>query len=93
MDKLPSGPVVWDGSACLGCRYCMIACPFEIPKYEYASNTPRVRKCSFCRERQLAGLKPACVEVCPVDWDEGAPTMKGTFESKKDYFTTPTIGP
>jgi Fe-S-cluster-containing dehydrogenase component len=65
IDKKPEGPVTYDPSACLGCRYCMVACPFEIPKYEYASITPRVRKCTFCHERQLAGLKPACVEVCP----------------------------
>jgi Fe-S-cluster-containing dehydrogenase component len=65
MDKLPSGPVVYDPKACLGCRYCMVACPFEIPKYEYASLTPRVRKCTFCASRQAAGQKPACAEVCP----------------------------
>jgi len=65
MNKLPSGPVVWDGAACLGCRYCMIACPFDIPKYEYDSWNPRVRKCTFCADRQAKGLKPACTEVCP----------------------------
>jgi Fe-S-cluster-containing dehydrogenase component len=65
MDKLPSGPVVYDPKACLGCRYCMVACPFEIPKYEYSSLTPRVRKCTFCAPRQAQGLPPACAEVCP----------------------------
>ncbi len=65
MDKLPTGPVVYDKSKCLGCRYCMLACPFDIPKYEYGSATPRVRKCTFCAERQAKGLKPACTEVCP----------------------------
>jgi formate dehydrogenase iron-sulfur subunit len=65
MQKLPSGPVVYDASRCMGCRYCMIACPFEIPKYEYGSLMPRVRKCGFCADRQAAGLKPACTEVCP----------------------------
>ena len=65
MDKLPSGPVVYDASKCMGCRYCMIACPFDIPKYEYGSNAPRVRKCTFCAERQAKGLKPACTEACP----------------------------
>lgn len=64
MDKLPSGPVVYDPSKCMGCRYCMVACPFEIPKYEYHSIAPRVRKCTFCATRQAAGLKPACTEVC-----------------------------
>ncbi len=65
MDKKPEGPVTYDPSACLGCRYCMVACPFDVPKYEYASNAPRVRKCGFCAERQAEGLKPACTEVCP----------------------------
>ena len=65
MQKLPSGPVVYDASKCMGCRYCMIACPFDIPKYEYGSIAPRVRKCTFCAERQAKGLKPACTEVCP----------------------------
>ena len=65
MDKKPEGPVTYDPSNCLGCRYCMVACPFDIPKYEYDSNAPRVRKCQFCAERQAAGLKPACTEVCP----------------------------
>jgi formate dehydrogenase iron-sulfur subunit len=65
MDKQPEGPVTYDASRCMGCRYCMLACPFDIPKYEYSSAAPRVRKCSFCAERQKAGLKPACTEVCP----------------------------
>jgi len=65
MDKLPSGPVVYDASKCMGCRYCMVACPFDIPKYEYSSAAPRVRKCSFCADRQADALEPACASVCP----------------------------
>ncbi len=65
MNKTPEGPVVYDPSACLGCRYCMVACPFDVPKYEYNSNAPWVRKCTFCADRQKKGLKPACTEVCP----------------------------
>ncbi len=65
MDKLPAGPVVYDAGRCMGCRYCMIACPFDVPKYEYESNAPRVRKCTFCAPRQARGLRPACAEVCP----------------------------
>jgi formate dehydrogenase iron-sulfur subunit len=65
MTKRPEGPVVYDAARCMGCRYCMLACPFEIPKYEYGSTSPRVRKCDFCAERQARGQKPACAEVCP----------------------------
>jgi Fe-S-cluster-containing dehydrogenase component len=66
LDKKPDGPVTYDPSKCMGCRYCMVACPFEIPKYEYDALAPRVRKCTFCADRQAAGLRPACAEVCPT---------------------------
>ena len=89
LNKLPSGPVVYDASRCMGCRYCMIACPFEIPKYEYNSLAPRVRKCSFCADRQAKGLKPACTEVCP----SGALTFgkRGELleEAKRRIYTNP----
>jgi Fe-S-cluster-containing dehydrogenase component len=65
IDKQPSGPVTYDPARCMGCRYCMVACPFDVPRYEYESATPRVRKCSFCAPRQAKGLPPACAEVCP----------------------------
>ncbi len=65
LEKTPAGPVVYHKDRCLGCRYCMIACPFGVPKYEYSSATPLVRKCTFCAERQARGLAPACAEVCP----------------------------
>ncbi|HYQ80111.1 MAG TPA: 4Fe-4S dicluster domain-containing protein [Anaeromyxobacteraceae bacterium] len=65
LDKKPNGPVTYDPSRCMGCRYCMVACPFGIPKYEYEALAPRVRKCTFCAERQAQGKAPACVSVCP----------------------------
>ncbi len=65
LDKLPSGPVIYRGDRCMGCRYCMVACPFEIPKYQYDKQVPLVRKCTFCAPRQAEGKKPACAEVCP----------------------------
>jgi len=65
LDKTPSGPVVYRSDRCLGCRYCMVACPFDVPKYEYESAAPFVRKCTFCAERQAQGLEPACTSVCP----------------------------
>jgi Fe-S-cluster-containing dehydrogenase component len=65
LDKQPTGPVTYDASKCMGCRYCMVACPFDVPKYEYGALAPRVRKCTFCAPRQAKGLPPACVEACP----------------------------
>lgn len=65
LTKTPDGPVVYDADKCIGCRYCMLACPFHIPRYEWEEAVPFVRKCSMCAERQKDGLIPACVEVCP----------------------------
>lgn len=63
--KTPSGPVIYEKNRCLGCRYCMVACPFGVPKYEYTKQLPYVVKCTFCAARQEKGLPPACTEVCP----------------------------
>lgn len=65
LEKRALGPVAYDESLCIGCRYCMIACPFGAPKYEYAKAVPYVRKCSFCAGRQAQGQPPACAQVCP----------------------------
>ena len=66
--KTKEGAVVYDESVCVGCRYCMIACPFEIPTYEYdKALTPRVMKCTLCHPRLLEGKLPGCVEVCPTE--------------------------
>jgi formate dehydrogenase iron-sulfur subunit len=66
LEKTAAGPVTYNGDRCLGCRYCMVACPFGIPKFEYDSPTPYVRKCSFCADRQAQGQMPACAENCPT---------------------------
>lgn len=69
LEKDPMGPVTYDPWKCIGCRYCMIACPFQIPAYEYKKPlTPVVMKCTMCSERTLKeGKQPACVEMCPVE--------------------------
>ena len=64
--KQESGAVTYDAWKCIGCRYCMVACPFQLPAYEYDKVlTPQVRKCQFCHEKLDAGEKPACVAACP----------------------------
>jgi len=64
--KNPEGPVTYDASRCIGCRYCMMACPFNVPKYEWNLLLPRVRKCDMCADRVAAGKPTACAEACPT---------------------------
>jgi len=66
MQKTPEGPVIYDKAKCFGCRYCMVACPFGIPTFEWGEAIPWVRKCQFCAGRQAKGLEPACVVACPA---------------------------
>jgi formate dehydrogenase iron-sulfur subunit len=64
--KLPTGPVVWDESHCIGCRYCQLACPFVVPKFGFSSLVPRISKCTMCADRLEAGRPPACAQACPT---------------------------
>jgi formate dehydrogenase iron-sulfur subunit len=66
--KDKTGAVTYDASLCVGCRYCMVACPFNIPAYEYdEAFTPRVMKCTLCKPRIEKGQLPGCVESCPKE--------------------------
>jgi formate dehydrogenase iron-sulfur subunit len=64
--KTETGAVLYDEAKCIGCRYCMQACPFEVPRYEWSSLAPRVQKCRMCYERVAAGAETACSEACPT---------------------------
>jgi formate dehydrogenase iron-sulfur subunit len=65
--KDKSGAVAYDAGRCMGCRYCMVACPFEIPTFQYSKAlTGQIRKCTFCLHRTADGKLPACIEICPV---------------------------
>ncbi len=65
LKKQDLGAVTYDSDKCMGCRYCMMACPFGIPRYEWASAAPKVRKCILCYPRIKEGKQPACTEACP----------------------------
>jgi formate dehydrogenase iron-sulfur subunit len=65
LQKTPEGPVIYDSSKCIGCRYCIMSCPYGIPRYDWESSTPYVRKCTLCYARIRDGRIPACVEACP----------------------------
>jgi formate dehydrogenase iron-sulfur subunit len=67
LEKTKEGPVVYNFEKCIGCRYCMVACPFSVPRYEWESMTPRVRKCQLCSDRVCKGLPTACAEACPTE--------------------------
>ncbi len=67
MNKHAEGPVTWDGNKCMGCRYCMVSCPFDVPKFEYHSPNPKISKCTMCFDRLKEGQIPACVENCPAE--------------------------
>jgi formate dehydrogenase iron-sulfur subunit len=67
MRKNKTGPVTWDGDKCMGCRYCMVSCPFDMPKFEYHSANPKIQKCDMCFERLKTEESPACVFNCPND--------------------------
>lgn len=66
LKKTAEGPVVYDKDICIGCRYCMVACPWDIPKYSWEDTVPYVQKCDMCYDRvKERGLAPVCVEACP----------------------------
>ncbi|MGD2120456.1 MAG: 4Fe-4S dicluster domain-containing protein [Gemmatimonadota bacterium] len=67
MQKTPEGPVIYDSELCMGCRYCLVACPYGIPRYEWDQAAPLVKKCTLCNHRIAEGKEPACVEACPEE--------------------------
>ena len=61
-----TGVVTWNSKLCVGCRYCEIACPYHVPKFQWEGYNPRIVKCELCKERLAKGEQPACSSVCPV---------------------------
>lgn len=76
LKKMPEGMVIYDEHVCIGCRYCMNACPFSMLSYEYDDAfRPAIRKCLLCYQRVTeSGGIPACAEACPT---------KGTIFGKR----------
>ncbi len=61
-----TGIVEYDADKCIGCRYCVYACPFGVPKYEYNATFGEIRKCELCRHLLAENRLPGCVEHCPT---------------------------
>jgi Fe-S-cluster-containing dehydrogenase component len=65
LHKGERGVVAYDVDRCVGCRYCQVACPFNVPKFEWSKASPRIVKCELCRHRWKDGRGAACAEACP----------------------------
>ncbi|MCI2429949.1 4Fe-4S dicluster domain-containing protein [Candidatus Acetothermia bacterium] len=66
LQKTPQGPVIYRRELCIGCRYCMVACPLGIPRLNWEENSPYIQKCQMCADRIAQGEPPACVSACPT---------------------------
>lgn len=68
LHKIEDGSVIWETDKCIGCRYCMVACQFQVPVFEFEKAIqPNIRKCDFCYNRTKKGQLPACVDICPLE--------------------------
>jgi formate dehydrogenase iron-sulfur subunit len=91
IEKTPEGPVIYNGKKCIGCRYCMIACPNQVPKYQWTKLAPYMQKCDMCVERVRNGQPTNCAEVCPVgatifgDRDEMLKEARKRLDSDPNY--------
>lgn len=90
MHTTPQGPVVYDADKCFGCRYCMTACAFGVPTYQWDERLPKVRKCDMCLERQSAGKPTACTEGCPTGATICGERDQLVAEAKKRVAGNPT---
>lgn len=91
MTKSELGPVLYSADRCIGCRYCIMACPFDIPKFEWEGGMFAViGKCQFCTHQRLAeGRRPACVESCPTGALKFGTREALLFEAQARIKTTP----
>jgi len=89
LQKTAEGPVIYDSAKCIGCRYCILSCPYGIPRYDWESSTPYVRKCTMCYHRVSEGRVPACVEACPENATVFGPREELILEARRRIEANP----
>lgn len=98
LHKTAEGPVVYDDYKCIGCRYCMLACPFDVPTFEWDKPVPYVRKCTMCADRRAEGKEPACATACPTgaitygERDELLQEARSRIRAKPDKYVDHIYG-
>ena len=91
MLKTEEGPVIWREEKCMGCRSCMVACPFDMPKFEYSSPNPKIQKCTMCFERLQEGETPICAYNCPREALVFGTRRELIKEARKRMFENPDL--
>jgi formate dehydrogenase iron-sulfur subunit len=66
LQKNEQGIITYDAERCIGCRYCMYACPFEVPNFQWDQRLPLIVKCDLCVNRLAEEQPPACAATCPT---------------------------
>jgi Fe-S-cluster-containing dehydrogenase component len=84
-----NGIVYYEAYRCIGCRYCQIACPFNLPRYEWGAVWPEIRKCQLCRHRVKEGKYAACAEFCPTGATIFGKVTELREEAKKRFAMKP----
>jgi formate dehydrogenase iron-sulfur subunit len=87
--KTEEGAVIWREDKCMGCRFCMLSCPFNIPAFEYDKAVPRIMKCHLCFEALKEGDEPACVESCPEEAIVFGPRRELLDEARTRIYSEP----
>jgi Fe-S-cluster-containing dehydrogenase component len=78
-----TGVVTYDASACIGCRYCQVACPYNVPKFEWNSPFPKIQKCQLCDHLFEQGRYSACCESCPTGASLFGPVEQLKMEAER----------